>query len=46
MKLAPYQATDVFDEMFAPNPEAAEDGEGDDAGDDDEQLQRIQDYFA
>ena len=36
----------VEDEMFAPSPEAAEDGEGDDGGEDDEQLQRIQDYFS
>ncbi len=36
----------VTEEMFAPAPDAAEgEGEGD-AGDDDEQLRRIQDYFS
>ena len=36
----------VEDEMFAPSPEGAGEAEGDDAGEDDEQLQRIQDYFS
>ncbi len=36
----------VEDEMFAPSPEVEDGGEGGDAGDDDEQLQRIQDYFS
>ena len=35
----------VEDEMFAPAPDAGEDGEGGDANEDSEQLQRIQDYF-
>ncbi len=36
----------VKDETFAPSPEAEEDAAGDGGEEDDEQLQRIQDYFS